>query len=1140
MRRTPSGTGFSATDLGAFLECAQRTVLDLAALEGELERPAQNDIERRLLEIRGLEHEARVLEHYRRSEKSVVTISAAPGAKGSELAAAQTLEAMQSGADVIYQGALAHGDWAGRPDFLVKVNEGGGCWPHHYEVVDAKLAREAKARAVLQLCVYTDHLARIQGRAPRYFHIAVGGEQAPVRLLADDFMAYYRALRSRFEAFVAEPQATYPEPVEHCGVCVWWKRCEERRRGDDHLSLVAGINRRQRDRLVAADVRSLAELGRLAPEVSVDGIASDALARVRRQAALQLAGREAKEVIYELLLEGDAGTGLEALPEPSAGDLFLDLEGDAFYGGQGLEYLFGVVDLGEPVIDSFSFDFTERSAGPSRYHAFWAHDAAAEKRAFEAVIDRIVRGREEFPALHVFHFGHREADALKKLSCRHKTRELEIDELLRAHVLVDLLPIVRHALRASVEGYTLKQLEPLHAFRRETELRAAARAMQLFGYWLETAEAERDAEELCRTIEAYNREDCLSTLSLRNWLEARRPELAKARGRAIARPRYEVVDAEQRTSKNQAAAQVARSLLRGLSDDSSQDEPAQRPRRLLADLLEWHWREAKSSWWEYYRALELAPDDRIVDSAVLAGLVHEGVVGKHKRSDVHRYTFPDQEHAVRARPDPIDPATGKSAKVLAIGSRHIDLKRSPSSTVPHPAALVPGKPLDAAAQAESLLALGEAVAAADGSRFRAAQELLSRHVPTRGTSLLRDGETIESALARLSLGLEGAVLAVQGPPGSGKTHQAALMILALIRAGKRVGVTANSHAVIKNVLSKVFELAGDSPPRTLHLQDDDDDEPEPFVIHNDKAKAARELASGALDLVGGTAWTWSTERFADTLDVLVVDEAGQMSLANVLAISRAAKNLVLFGDPAQLEQPQKGVHPPGADASALEHLLGDALTIPAERGVFLPSTRRLHPNICDFVSSVFYEGRLQPEPGLGLEHQAIDGPGALSGSGLRYVPIAHQGNTNVSSEEAERVRSLVEQFLAGEFTFTDRKQQRRPLGPDDILVVAPYNAQVAALKRALPAEVRKHVGTVDKFQGQEAPIVIYSMTSSSPADAPRGLEFLYSLNRLNVAVSRAKALAVLVASPELTRVACKTPRQLKLVNALCAYLERCR
>jgi len=330
----------------------------------------------------------------------------------------------------------------------------------------------------------------------------------------------------------------------------------------------------------------------------------------------------------------------------------------------------------------------------------------------------------------------------------------------------------------------------------------------------------------------------------------------------------------------------------------------------------------------------------------------------------------------------------------------------------------------------------------------------------------------------------------------------------------------------------------DATLRLLHIDEGDapDDADAPFEFSKDYARVRARLSAGELDVVGGTSWAWVTFHLEHSVDVLVVDEAGQMSLANVLAVSSAAQSLVLFGDPAQLDQPQKGSHPPGADASALEHLLGDALTMPADRGIFLPETRRLAPAICEFTSRVFYEGRLQPI--AGLSQQRLDGPAPFNGSGLCFVPVEHRGNTNQSDEEVQRVREIVGALLAGGTRFVDRKGDARALTARDILVVAPYNAQVTALHSRLPGDVQ--VGTVDKFQGSEAPIVVYSMTSSSAEDAPRGLEFLYSLNRLNVATSRAQALVILVGNPDLTRVRCKTPRQMQLVNALCAYLELAR
>jgi superfamily I DNA and/or RNA helicase len=269
------------------------------------------------------------------------------------------------------------------------------------------------------------------------------------------------------------------------------------------------------------------------------------------------------------------------------------------------------------------------------------------------------------------------------------------------------------------------------------------------------------------------------------------------------------------------------------------------------------------------------------------------------------------------------------------------------------------------------------------------------------------------------------------------------------------------------------------------------------------------------------------------VDVLFVDEAGQMALANVLAMAPAATSIVLLGDPQQLDQPQRGLHPLGAEVSALGHLLNGRATIAADQGVFLTETRRLHPDVCAFTSELFYEGRLTSRPEN--SKQRLNSGHPPDGTGLRFAPVEHTGNQNESPEEVERVAAMVEGLLRTGATWTDKEDKTNALGLQDILIVAPYNAQVAALTDRLPTGAR--VGTVDKFQGQQAAVVFYSMATSTPEDAPRGMEFLYSLNRLNVAVSRARCVAVLVASPALFQVQCRTPRQMELANAFCRYLE---
>jgi uncharacterized protein len=1124
----------TATALSGFFECNRKTWLEIQARQGLAPRPGQNEIERLLLERRGRERERAAVESFRAEGLSVVTIVQGPqpdeGARTT--AADQTMQAMKDGADVIYQGLLRKGDWYGYPDFLRKQPGESKFGAYLYEVIDAKLARVPTARAVVQMCVYSDLLSAVQEAQPEFFWILPGGATTPQRLRLEDYASYYRRAKASFEAFVddrgrAEP---YPEPVQHCDICQWWMTCDKRRRDDDHLSLVAGISRKQRERLRASAVATTEKLGALPPEAAVKGIEASALDRIRNQARIQVAGRRGDGRLYELLTDMAPGEGLEQLPPPSSGDLFLDLEGDSFAYENGLEYLFGVVELGRPV-----FDFVNtRIEGSPRYLGFWAADPNEEKAAFESLMKRMQDGLSAFPDMHIFHFGHREKDALKALSCRHGIREDLVDRILRGHVMVDLLNVVRQSLRASVEHYTLKNLEALYGFERKTPKRDAAWAMQMYGWWLETREDDPRLADYRETIERYNEDDCRSTWKLRDWLESQRDEFQRLTGRALGRP----VVPEDKKDEPERVADLNR--LRRLLIDG---EPDVSPKRLLADLLSWHWRERKSGFWEHHEAKEVVPSERLGSRLVLADLAYVGKVDEIDQSYVHRYSFPaDQDHIIRKLPGALDADTEVGQKIREIGPDYIDIRWGRRWNGPHPKALIPQKPISTKDQESRLIALANSIVQLgtdSRDRMPAARALLCRKPPTLGQGagepLIPAGEDISSAMSRLVLRLSGDILAVQGPPGSGKTYRAAEAIVSLVKAGKKVGVTANSHRVIAYLLGEAVEQgkqAGVSL-RAHQLIDDNDEARKGFTTGKDFKSVRAKLQNHELDLVGGTAFAWSRDDFDMAVDVLIVDEAGQISLANALAVAGAATSLILFGDPAQLEQPTRGVHPPGAEVSALEHWLGGDRSMPAARGVFLPETRRLHPAICEFTSRVFYEGRLRPMDGLSA--QCINGPAPFNGSGLRFVPVQHAGNTSRSDEEATVVAGLVESLQSSRSTFVDRSGATTELTADHVLVVTPFNAQVAALRAVLPADVQ--VGTVDKFQGGQAPVVIYSMTSSTGDDAPRGLEFLYNLNRLNVATSRATTLVVVVACPELLRARCRTPRQMQLVNALCAYEE---
>jgi uncharacterized protein len=507
----------------------------------------------------------------------------------------------------------------------------------------------------------------------------------------------------------------------------------------------------------------------------------------------------------------------------------------------------------------------------------------------------------------------------------------------------------------------------------------------------------------------------------------------------------------------------------------------------------------------------------------------------------------------------VDPGSGKAFGVEEVDDQRGEIVLRFARTwkdVGHPTSLVPQLVVRTTELQSSLLRIGQAIAAdgmTEDGPYRAARDLLARrpphvewHVP--GAPLRGPGQSAEETAHALVTRLDRSYLAIQGPPGSGKTWTGARLILDLVAQGRKVGVTANSHKVIGKVLDDVVDAACRDPRftgRPLRIGQKPGEEKEPTCAAAVRLGSAKDVRRGLdadeVDVVGGTAWLWASEHLEGAVDVLLIDEAGQFSLANAIAVSAAARSLVLLGDPQQLDQPTQGTHPPGAGRSALAHLLDGEATMPEHLGLFMDRTWRLHPDICSFTSEVFYEGRLDPQPGN--ENQGLRGVPPLDGTGVRFLAVDHviDRDDTDSPAEAEVVADVVARLLGSGATWTDHEGTSRPVGPADILIVSPYNLHRRRIRAALEARGdlagQVPVGTVDKFQGQQAPISIYSMATSRPEDAPRSLEFLYSLNRLNVATSRARCLTLIVASPALVLVDARSPRQMELANALCRFVE---
>ncbi len=1102
-----------------------------------------------LLQERGDAHERAFLERLRADGKSIREIDKASLRTPDELRAAEaaTLVAMQEGVDVIYQATFFDGRWRGHADFLLRVEGPSALGDWHYEVADTKLALSVKGSALLQVCVYSDRLTSIQGRTPVNIHV-VTGDSITHTLRLDDFAAFYRAVRQRFEASVFGPAGpspdgrdTYPDPVEHCRVCVWFPTCMTRRRADDHPSIVAGMTRAATERLQEAGAPTRRDLANLDAHAIVPDLNPRTLDRLRRQARIQVDGEDRNQLLYELIepVADEPGRGLALLPEPSPLDLFFDIEADPWIENGGLEYLLGVVD----VVD-----------GEAVYSALWGHDRAGEKMAFEGFVDLVIERLARDPGMHVYHYAGYEAGAIKRLMQRHATRQDEVDRILRGEVLVDLYNVVRQGIRASVESYSIKKIEKFYLPARQGPVTEAGFSVVSYETWLRDGDAQHLTD-----LADYNRDDCVSTWMLRQWLEDRRRE-AIDRGWPTERPVPQSgLPSEAQTAQQAETARRVAALTADVPADRTLATADQRDRWLLAQLLDWHGRDSKPEWWNYFRLQKLGVDDLISSSEGIGGLTFDADLEQKGRGGwVRRYRFIPQDHKIRVgRPafDPADGPIGRDAgEVISIDDIRgtIDLHRTAARLERHPAALIPATPIPTTVLRDALRRVADDVLergfepAGDNGPYRAARDLISRLAPRLASAdgrpateaLVRPDESVLDAAIRLAPDLHHGALPIQGPPGTGKTWTGARMIAALVAGGKRVGITAQSHKAITNLVDKTAEAfaAVGLPFAAIQKSDGEAGSSRAGIrLLAEPGDVAKELAAGAASIAAGTPWLWAREDLLGSVDVLFVDEAGQLSLANTVAVSGAATSLVLLGDPNQLPQVSQGLHPEGAGTSALEHLVAEALTMPPDRGLFLPMTYRLHPDVNGYISEIFYDSRLLADPST--SRQSLAGPLPIGGTGIRWRPVIHVGDESSSIAEAEEVADAIEDLLGRQWT--DRDGLRRRLTLEDIVVVAPYNAHVAAVQASVERRIGRtaRVGTVDRFQGQEAPVAIYSMAASSADDAPRGMGFLYDGHRLNVAVSRAMGLAIVVASPDLLEVAPHGPEEMRKANALCRLVE---
>ncbi len=1152
---------YSPSDLHEFIASPFATWMSRYALDSpDLVQPDPEPLTLTTFAERGRKHEQACLAQLRQEGREVYMLPADAGRVEA------TITAMQAGHEVIYRGGLQSGVvqdarreyFLARPDFLVRTAGASALGNYRYEVWDVTLAVQPSPTHLIQLCCSTDLLQTAQEQRPDSMLLWLGSDERR-RFRIADFIYYYLALKQAFLAYMRHfDPASRPGPELGGDYGRWTSQATRILETADHLSRVANITVSQIQKLNAAGITTLTSLAETTL-AHVPRIDDAVFARLKEQAQLQVASVGAGPPAYRILTPDPPAQrrGLALLPPASPGDIFFDMEGYPLVKG-GLEYLFGAL----------AFD-----NGQSTFHDWWAHDIDQERQAFCAFIDWAYARWQADPTLHIYHYANYEVAALRRLMGRHGSREAKVDTLLRHEVFVDLYAVVRHGVRIGEPHYSIKNLERLYRPARAGEVTSAVDSIAVYERWLASSEAQDwTASPLLQTIRAYNRDDCESTWRLTCWLRERQQEAGIAWIPKQDTP-PEVPQEPDSLADPTSPQALAQTLLAEIPPAPQRQASRWQTQELLGQMVEFHRREAKPVWWAMFDRHAMTEEELVQDMNCLGGLRRlpqppEPI--KHSHGFWYGYD-PDQDtkldvgaqcyfaHDLEVK-IPIHAVDRELGRICLKFSPQ-RLKQLPSGLPPDSLSLIPDEYVSARAIESAVQAVAQTwqeenrlPAALHDFLLRRSPRMQPRQSPTDDGALIGPNEDLSHAVLQLVESLDHSTLCLQGPPGSGKTTLGAQMILALLGRGKRVGITANSHAAILNLIRKCKELrqgrleclkiGGPSEERFFELC--------PEATHVPSVRNAIPRLE-QFRLIGGTAWAFSDPGLRGRLDYLFVDEAGQVSVANLIGMAAATDNIVLCGDQMQLGQPIQGAHPGESGLSILEYLLQGKATIPPDMGVFLATTWRLHPEICHFLSDAVYEGRLHAAPhtvnrrvcgpkagqsgeGAGASHQ----PPVTSHwpeAGLIFVPVPHEGNTQASDEEVQAIRAVVGELLGRDITDTTG-QRLRPLQLSDILCVAPYNMQVRKLQAALGPEAR--VGTVDKFQGQEAPVVILSMCASQGDTSPRGIDFLFHKNRLNVALSRAQSLAIVVASPALARTCCQSLAHMEQVNLFCRVMEEGR
>ena len=1144
MRYVEENWILSPRDLIAELECNHRLNLEWSAITGLIDKPKEeNDPGLQLISDRGRAHEDNLLRKHQK-EGRVISIEE-PGTSLEKIkaAAAQTIQSSKAEYDVIHQAVLFTGDFLGYADFLIlKKDEKGKPLRDRenlpiYEPVDAKSARVAKRAAVLQVASYARAMVKLNMAFPPKVHLWLAGDaewSANTADLIDLAEEFETRARNRISGFKNLSVPNWAAPREACIRCRWKEHCTTGRVEDRDLSLIYGIRSTTRQILIESGIKTIDEMSKVKDEQRKDltkNISNETFERLRDQAKLQIKGEGLVTPIFEVKDPAQ----LRLIPASSEGDIWFDMEGDPYSEGGGLEYMFG---------------YLIKENGQLKFHTFEAKTKSEEKKAFADFIEFVIERRKQYPDLHIYHYAAYESATILRLSQSYGLYENEIDDLKRNGVFVDLLTVVRKALRFSTDSLSIKSIEQVFfpGNRSEDVATAMESVVQFNLATLDLMNGDEKAfKERLKTIRDYNEVDCRSLQALDNWLRQRAEEngIELHPSFAMEQPIQDVIQEEV-------------DLREGIPDDVNERSTNQQGAALLSSAVSYHRREDKPTWWNIFdkAGKDLDELEAFDDVILFDGISTTTWSQTPPQKTMHRYTeitttssgdlrhifdIGDHPHLLyEISHERMLSVSGTTRSILAakidkVEESKLVIDETKKSSIPEwhdlPLAILPEGPVDASKIADVIRnELARRVISNKKSKTQhfpdeAWADILLRKPPRqRKKPLPSTGDSIED-IKNAFFDSENSYIPVQGPPGTGKTHVGARVIAKLVKEKNwRIGVVAQSHAVVENLLNAIKKY---DPTIPIGKNCKDTNNQPSYHVEKVALWATQQTAGY---VIGGTAWTFANPDVRSlNLDLVVVDEAGQFSLANTIASISSARTALLLGDPQQLPQVSQGSHPEPVNESALQHLLGEAKTMPENMGYFLDTTYRLHPLLAKKVSRLQYEDRLHADPRCEKRNLKEVEPG------LHIITIDHTGNTTKSTEEGEAIATKVKELLGKEWIDTDNEgnpMKPRPIEEKDILIVTAYNAQVKYLKSLMNKNGWRNisVGTFDKFQGREAPVVLVSMATSTAEDLPRGIEFLLSPNRINVAVSRAQWASFLYRSANLSVMEPTTPEGMVMLG----------